>query len=313
MTETDKRSRVSNNVKLYAFDRLVIGYCLLMVLLLVLLGRPLSQYIDELLFYASMAAVAAIVIRFVDEDSGRLGKFVRLLYPAMMFTFFYRATGGTMFLLFDNFYDYQLVALEKSVLTVYPTIYIDRHLLNVWTTELLSFCYSSYYLMIPVFLLTLFVKRDYEVIKSFTAACCLTFFLSYVLFFVYPIEGPRWYFAANYINDLEGPLFRQLTEFVIDAGAVHGGCMPSSHFGVALVILMYTFKHYTRAAWPLLILVAGLAAGTVWGRFHYVSDVVVGGLIGLVAVLLVWKYQTVSPGGGYKGSKAKEYTTENVS
>ncbi len=34
----------------------------------------------------------------------------------------------------------------------------------------------------------------------------------------------------------------------------------------------------------------GLAIGTVWGRFHYVSDVVAGGLIGLAFVLVVWKH-----------------------
>ena len=34
----------------------------------------------------------------------------------------------------------------------------------------------------------------------------------------------------------------------------------------------------------------GLAIGTVWGRFHYVSDVVAGGLLGLATVLVVWKH-----------------------
>ena len=33
-----------------------------------------------------------------------------------------------------------------------------------------------------------------------------------------------------------------------------------------------------------------LVIGTVWGRFHYVSDVVAGGLIGLAFVLVVWEY-----------------------
>ena len=66
--------------------------------------------------------------------------------------------------------------------------------------------------------------------------------------------------------------------------------MPSTHFAVALVILIYVYRSYRRAGWLLLLLVIGLGIGTVWGRFHYVSDVVVGGIIGMISVLLVFRY-----------------------
>jgi len=195
-----------------------------------------------------------------------------------------------MFLIFDRFHDAQLVALEKAILGVHPTLFIDRHLLHVWINEIFSFGYFSYYFMIPVFLVTLFIKRHYEIIKSFLTAACITFFLSYLLFFLYPIEGPRWYFAGRYVNPIEGPVFRKLVKLIIDKAAVHGGGMPSSHFGVALVILLYCFRYYRKAFWLLLPLNVGLAVGTFWGRFHYVSDVLVGGILGVAATLLVWQY-----------------------
>ncbi|UCE23764.1 MAG: phosphatase PAP2 family protein [Candidatus Zixiibacteriota bacterium] len=304
MTDIDKAPAV--RLEVYCFDRVVLGYCLLMVALLLAIGRPLTEYLDEIVFYASMAAISALIIGFVRPERNRFLRLIRLLYPGLMFTFFYRATGGMMFLLFDGFYDWQLTALEKAIFGFYPTIYIDLHLLNVWLNEIFSFCYSSYYFMIPVFLLTLFFKKEYEVIKSFLAAACMTFFLSYLLFFLYPIEGPRWHFASEYINAVEGPVFRQITEFFIDKGSVRGGCMPSSHFGVALVILIYCFRYYRRSAWALTLLVAGLAVGTVWGRFHYVSDVVVGGLIGIVAVILTWKYCPIPVESRHSDSKTKE-------
>ena len=83
-----------------------------------------------------------------------------------------------MFLLFDGFYDWQLTAFEKSIFGVYPTLYIDQHLLNVWLNEIFSFCYSFYYLMIPAFLLSTFIRKDYEIFKSFLAASSLAFFSS---------------------------------------------------------------------------------------------------------------------------------------
>jgi membrane-associated phospholipid phosphatase len=289
MSSSETAHVMAGRREIFAFDKLVVGYCLLMVVVLLAIGRPLGEYADELLFYSSMAAAAALVISFVPQEKSRFLMLIRLLYPGLMFTFFYRETGGLMFLVFDGFCDWQLTALEKSVFGVYPTVYIDRNLLNVWLNEIFSFCYVAYYPMIPVFLLAVFFRRDYEIIKNSLAAICLAFFLSYLLFFLYPIEGPRWHFALQYVHPVEGPVFRQIAEFFIDSAAVRGGCMPSSHFAVALVILIYSLRYYSRAGWLLLPVVIGLGIGTVWGRFHYASDVVVGGLVGLVSVLLVGK------------------------
>jgi len=254
------------------------------------LGRPVETYIQSILFYSAMAVIAAMIVRYVDETRSRLAAFVRIMYPAVMFTGFYMRTGDIILLLHGEFFDWQLVTLEKMLFGVSPTLYIDSHLLNVWTTEILSFCYFSYYLMLPGFLLPAFIRRDHEIIKRFLAVTCLTFFLSYMLFTLYPVEGPRYHFAADYLNQIEGPVFRQWVNYVIDNGAVHGGAMPSSHTGVALVVLLFSFRHYRPVGWVLLPIVTGLALGTVWGRFHYVSDVAVGAAIAVFSDLLVFKY-----------------------
>ena len=168
----------------YLFDKFVIGYCLLMDFLILLLGRPIGSYYDEFMFYFGMALIAYFIVRLVDAERNRLAAFVRLLYPAVMFTFFYRETGHTMFLLHSHFFDSQLTSFEASIFGVNPTLYIDSHLLRPWLTELFSFFYFSYYFMIPIFLLVVFVKRHYDVIVNFMAASTLTFYVSYLLFFI---------------------------------------------------------------------------------------------------------------------------------
>ena len=289
----------NKKIKIYPFDGIVIGYCLVMIALIFILGHPLNEYYKELIFYASMAAITALIIRYVDEDKNRFYKFIRLLYPGLMFTFFYWETGGLMFLVFNHFFDAQLTAFEKMLFGINPTIYIDRHFLGVWINEIFSFSYFSYYFWIIVFLLALFIKKDYEIIKSYLTATTLTFFLSYIIFFLYPIEGPRWYFTGQYTHQINGPVFRKLVNLFISKGAIRGGCMPSTHFGIALVILLYCFKYYRKTGWILLPLLIGLGIGTVWGRFHYVSDIFVGGTIGLIMVLLVWKYYQINKNKDY--------------
>jgi len=258
-----------------------------MIAVILAAGRPLARHTDELLFYCGTVAMVLLIARYVDENRSRWYALVRLLYPLLLFTFFYRATGGTMHIVFDRFFDPELVAFEKVVFGVNPTLFIDRHLLNIWVTELFSWCYFLYYFVLAVFLLAVFFKRNDPVLKSSLTAICFTFFLSYLLFFLYPIEGPRWHFAEQYVNPVVSPVGRHLVNLAIDNVAVRGGCMPSSHFAVALVVLIYLLKYYRRAGWVLLPFVTGLAIGTVWGRFHYVSDVLVGGLIGLASTLVV--------------------------
>jgi len=305
--------RAIRSVRFHPVDRLVLGYCLLMAVLLLLLGRPLAAYADELLFYLVAALVSALIIRYVDESRSRGHAFLRLLYPALLFTFFYRTTGGQMSLLFDTFFDRQVVLFERAVFGVNPTLYMDQHLLNVWITEILSFCYFCYYLILPGFLIPVFWRGDYRIVRGYLSAACLTFFVSYLLFWLYPVEGPRWFFAAEYVNQVEGPLFRKLVAFVIDNAAVRGGAMPSSHTGVALVTLIFCFRYYRPVAWWLLPIVVGLALGTVWGRFHYVSDVVVGAAIGAVAVWTVWKYLDHGATAAHTSAVSETLRTQDVS
>ncbi len=282
---------IKNNksVRFNPTDRLILGYCGLMIALVLGFGRPLAGYTDELISYTAIAVLVWILVRFLPESTGKMNAIIRAVYPALLFTFFYRLTGGQMFLFFDHFFDAQVINFESRLFGIEPTLYIDRNLLNVWVTEIVSFCYFTYYLMVPVFIIAALRRMELKIIKPCLAACTLTFFASYLLFALYPVEGPRWQFAHVYINSIDGPLFRPLVEFVIENAAVRGGAMPSSHVGVALVILMFSLKHYRPLGWILLPLNIGLAIGTVWGRFHYISDVFVGAAFAVASVILVWK------------------------
>jgi membrane-associated phospholipid phosphatase len=273
-------------------DTIVASYCLLTTLLVLFFGRPLGNFADELAFYTGCLALAVFVAMFVNEQSGRAAAFVRLAYPAILFPFFYSMTQGLIFLFTDSFQDSSLVALEECVLSVELTRWFDQSTPSVLITEILSFCYFSYYFMIPGFFLPVFIKRDYRIFKEATAAVCLTFFPSYLLFSIFPIEGPRWHFEGQYAHTIDGPVFRQMVNYVINNGAVHGGCMPSTHTAVALVLMFFCFRYYRPWGWVMLPIVIGLAAATVWGRFHYVSDVIVGAMIGTAAYWIIRKYHS---------------------
>jgi membrane-associated phospholipid phosphatase len=279
--------------RFYPFDMIILGYLLLLSLLILIFGRPLADYIDELSVNAVVILLILGITGFLKPSDNRTLLFFRLLYPALLFSLFYEETGGLMKLFFPGFLDAQLVAFEQNLFGIDPTIWLDRNLIRVGITEILSFSYFSYYLMLPAFLLTLFISRKYDVIRQSLVAICITFFISFLLFFLYPIEGPRYYFAGQYSNEIAGPVFRPLVNIFIDKGAVHGGCMPSSHVAIAIVIMIFGMRAFPKSRFILIPLNIGLAMGTVYGRFHYVSDVVVGAAIGIAVSWLTirWYYR----------------------
>lgn len=288
------------------------GYCLFMVAMLFLLGDPLGLNLNGIAFYLFTAIVPFAVVAATRNHGGRFPLAVRYLYPVVLFTFLYRATADTMFLLFDHFLDDRIVAFETMLFGIEPTLWIDFLLPKPILTDILSACYFSYYLMIPVFTIWVFIRQDFVVLRRSLSAITLTFFMSYALFFLFPAEGPRWFQLAKYNHQITGFIFRPMVDLVIANGAVHGGAMPSSHTGVALIILIYCRRYYRRIAPWLAVLVFGLACGAVWGRFHYITDIVVGALIALVALWITDQWHEHIASAAISSKRNQKVATEYV-
>ncbi len=228
--------------------------------------------------------------KFVRSLENRLVFFIRILYPIILMTFFYQFSGKLVQVVVPWLFDEQLAMLEKAVLGVHPTLWLDPGSIHVIITELLSAAYFSYYFMIPGLALVLFLGKKDRELRRFVTATCVTFFASYLIFIFYPVAGPRFYFAGMYINELTGPIFRPLVNLIIDNAAFKGGAMPSSHVAEAIIVMMFAIRSYGRKAYFLIPIVIGLAMGTIYGRFHFASDVVVGAVLAFIIYWFTLKF-----------------------
>lgn len=271
------------------FDHLVVIYSWFILVITVNLARPIGNFIGVLAFHLSAILIVLLLVYLYDKYDNRGIALFRLLYPVVLMTFFYQTSGELVHIIFPNFLDYQVVAFEQSLLGISPTIWLDQRLSIFWT-EFLSATYFSYYLLIPGLSLVLFIHRKDKEIIRFMTAICAAFFFSYMIFILYPIEGPRHFLASQYQNSVSGPFFRPLVEYIIKNGAFHGGAMPSSHCAVSIIVMIFAIRNYSRKAWFLIPVILGLAAGTVYGRFHYISDVVVGVVIAVLCYSIIHFY-----------------------
>jgi membrane-associated phospholipid phosphatase len=271
-------------------DRLVIGYILVFSFGLLVFGRDDPLWPQILAVHlALLAAIIAMIHWWGDRTRGIAG-FLRQLYPGILYPFFYWQMHSAVFWLIPGFLDHHLVAFERAVLGVDLNIWlqpVQTPLLNEWMMA----GYFSYYLLIPIVALPWHFRGHHDDVRRLLTATSVAFFISYIGFVIYPVEGPRHFLADQFTAPLSGWLFVPLVQWVISSGAIHGGCMPSSHTAVALVVLIWTRRRQPRMAAWLAPVVFTLFLGTVWGRFHYLTDTLVGLAVGFAAVYSTDRWQ----------------------
>ena len=292
-------------------DRLAFLYIFAFGLGVDAFGKPGHSRDLLIAAHAGLLIAIILILHFWHDRRTGVSGFIRLLYVPLLYTFFYSETQVAVHWVFPDFFDAQLVALERAVLGVVPNLWIipwQTPLLNEW----MMLGYFSYYLLVPILGLTLFFRRRYVALNGFLTASTVAFVISYIGFVVYPVEGPRYFLAAQFTEPLRGYVFVPLVRSIIDNAAIHGGCMPSSHVAVALVVLVWAYRTYRRLALVLTPLVVTLTFATVWGRFHYVADVVVGIVVGLIGLYVGARWtrdRAVSPVGDWEESPAESSVT----
>lgn len=196
-----------------------------------------------------------------------------LLYWAIPWTIVH--PGGRMFDAAVQQWDRELFGANLS-----------RTLARAWPWAVVSAtvhgAYLSYYAIIygPPLLLSGTVgmpgRREafQEVVRAFTVAMVTAF----VIFLVFPVEGPRYAWPAP--EGVPGDPLRRLALYLLERGSSRGTAFPSSHVAIATAIGLACWRASRGMGWVVLGATVLLAIGAVYGGFHYAIDVVAGGVVG---------------------------------
>lgn len=145
-------------------------------------------------------------------------------------------------------------------------------------SELLHAAYLSYYAIIVLPPLVLYLAGDRAEFVRVTAGLVTIFALCFAIFIVFPVAGPRYEWSAP-PSVYDGPI-RRFVLRVLEAGSSKGTAFPSSHVAVAAAQSVMTLRWNRRFGVGLSVMTLLLAAGAVYGGFHYAVDAAAGGLIG---------------------------------
>jgi len=181
--------------------------------------------------------------------------------------------------------DLKLIQIDLLIFGVHPTLWMER-LITPWFTDLMSLAYISYYFLPVVFIVILYLKdRNLEFSESIFV---LTFgyYLSFIGYILFPAIGPRYTLIHLQSIPLEGNF---ITDFVRDTlnALEHNkrDCMPSGHTQIVLIVLYLAYRFERKVFYIYLPIICLLILSTVYLRYHYVIDLIVGGLFAFICII----------------------------
>ena len=176
---------------------------------------------------------------------------------------------------------------NDPVIAAADVLVFGRHLQSVWMpampqvwfSELMFGLYGIYYPMVfgtPVVLLLL-GQRDTA--RRIVFGLAVTYFSCYVLYALFPVDGPS-HTMARYAGPLTEGLFYRLSTGAVHAGDSLGTAFPSSHVAGAVSMAILAARWLPRRVATVFAIEAlGVALSTVYTQNHFAIDSAAGVLL----------------------------------
>jgi len=183
------------------------------------------------------------------------------------------------------YFDALIIRWEQAVFRGQPSQTFAGAAPYRWLSEPLHAAYLSYYAIVFVPPLLIYLRRQRAQFQEAVFTVMLAFFAHYLFFVYFPVQGPRYLFPPPGGALADGFAYR-LAHLVLESGSSQGSAFPSSHVGVAVAQTAVLLRFLPGLAPVLGVLTVGLGAGAVYGGFHYAIDAAAGLALGTGCALV---------------------------
>lgn len=252
------------------------------LVLLTLLFKDQIPLWRSLLFRYAIFIGLLFVLRL---SSGRnvarkASSFLTTFSPILFVILIYESLGDLIQYLQPDI-DPTLAKVELLIFGVHPTLWMEKWIVP-WFTDMMSLAYLSYYFIPVIFVVTLYLKERRLELDESIFILTFGYYISFVSYILFPAIGPRYALNHLYAVPLEGSF---ITDFVRDTlnALEHNkrDCMPSGHTQIVLMVLFLAHRYERFLFYIFLPVICGLILSTIYLRYHYVIDLLVGAAFAL--------------------------------
>jgi membrane-associated phospholipid phosphatase len=276
-------------VRLNATDGLILGtLALLSLLAFAFFWRVEHRWL--LVLKNIVVGTAYIWInRFSDKATTKFWKFFLRMAPIVLaYAYLFGAIDKLQMIFQDQWMDDYVLDFEQYVFGLQPTLWIEDYVSKP-LTEWLMFSYVIYVPMYPVLCGIIYYKRGKLAMEDYFFTLGLTNVLCDIGFILFPVASPMYHIKELYTVPLDGYVFTSLGELMRKYLHFAGGSIPSPHAAAATIMWVMAYRYHRKSFWILTPIVLSLYVSTFYGRYHYVTDAIVGVLVaGLALIVAPW-------------------------
>ena len=183
--------------------------------------------------------------------------------------------------------DTLVIGWEGALFPSYPSVTLALQWHVAAVSELLHLAYASYYLLVYLPPIALYLRGRRDAFVSTMLALTVVYGVCFVTYALFPVDGPRYLVGAAAAP--EGPI-RSFVLTLLDRGSSRGTAFPSSHVAASVVSALCALRYQRAVGVAVTVATAALTLSTVYGGFHYAVDALVGVILGGLA----WLVSTVA-------------------
>lgn len=211
--------------------------------------------------------------------------FVRVAAITLSYAYLFGAVDKLQLIFHSEWLDYYVLDFEQWVLGVQPTLWIEKFT-SPWLTEWMMFSYVVYVPLYPILCGIIYFTRGELPMEEYFFTLGLTNILCDIGFIVFPVASPMYYIKELYTVPLDGYVFTFLGELMRKYLHFAGGSIPSPHAAAATIMWIMAYRYHRPSFYVLAPIVISLYVSTFYGRYHYLTDAIVGILVAVIALAL---------------------------
>ncbi len=200
----------------------------------------------------------------------------------VLLSFLFGAVANLQHILVRGWMDDSVLTLERAVTGVDPSVWLQR-LVQPLVTETMMFAYVVYVPLLPGVALLCYRTSGANAAYDYLLRLALADMACFIGFILLPVAGPLYHQRELYTVPLDGGFFTWCGEWIRHNAQYAGGSIPSPHCACSTVMLAMLHRYDRKSFWVALPVVLILYVATVYGRYHYAAD----GLIGILVATAV--------------------------
>jgi len=268
-----------------AFEWITFAYFGWLEAIVLLFHRNIPHASRYFAVHALLAVALACLIGQAARSRSEFVRFARHWCPLPLYIFFFEELQGLVHAIHAGWFDRWLIAFDYRVTGVHPSVWLARFA-SPALSDFMQFAYMTYFLNLVILPALLYARRERLAFWTLMASTALANYSIYAIAILLPIESPYYSLASLQTKPLVGGSCTALIGLIERFGRVHGAAFPSAHVAGSTVAVLAAWRYRRWLFWVSLPFFLCMCVATVYGRYHYVADVLAGLAVGVAAFAL---------------------------